>query len=182
MSSMNTNMNMNNKSIPNSSNSNQNVDSDLIKYPSSKIIICCNYMGYVPMVIFELNPNFSIFVIPINTFIGIFVSVLVGFNVSLNIFLLKQLKSLRLLPSKNVLGVLGIGTSLFVGCPTCAGNLFYSLVGFSSLVVFSSLNTFQIIFVFATIPLLIFSIWFMIKQLKRNYLNICTFSKSKDIK
>ena len=124
------NMNMNNKSIPNSGSNIQNADSEVVKYPNSKIIICCNYMGYVPMVIFELNPNFAIFVIPVNTFIGIFISVLVGFNVSLNIFLLKQLKSLKLLPSKNVLGVLGIGTGMFVGCPTCAGNLFYSLAGF----------------------------------------------------
>jgi hypothetical protein len=183
MNSMNmSSMNMNDNSILNSGSSDQNDDSNLIKYPNSKIIICCNYMGYVPMVIFELNPNFSIFVIPVNTFIGIFVSVLVGINISLNIFLLKQLRSLRLQPSKNVLGIFGIGTGLFVGCPTCAGNLFYSLAGFSSLVAFSSLNTFQIIFVFASIPLLIFSTWFMIKQLRKNYLNTCRLSKSKDIR
>jgi hypothetical protein len=88
-------------------------------------------MGYVPMVIFEVNLNFSIFLIPLNTFSGTIVSVLVGINITLNIVLLKRLKPIRLLPSKNVLGVLWIGTGLFIGCPTGAGNLFYSLAGFS---------------------------------------------------
>lgn len=181
MDSMNmSSMHMNtNKPVLNNNNVNQNDESNLVKYPNSRIIICCNYMGYVPMVIFELNPNFSIFVIPLNTIIGIFVSVLVGMNISLNLFLLKQRKSSKtLLPSKNIFGALGIGTGLFVGCPTCAGSFFYSLAGFSStVVVFSSLNSFQILFVFASIPLLVFSIWFMTKQLRKNYTNSCSIPK-----
>ncbi len=164
-------MDMNNNHSK-SEEKNQTDISTATKYPNTKIIICCNYIGYVPMVIFEINSHFSIFIIPINFIVGTIVSVLVGLNISINIFLLKQLRSLRL-SKKNLFGALGITTGLFVGCPTCAGSFFYSLVGVSSLIVFSSLNTIQMMFVSISIPLLIVSILVMMKILKRNYLDSC---------
>ena len=115
-------------------------------YPNTQIIICCNTIGYVPMLIVKMTEYFSILIIPLNLLIAITLSTLVGLNTSLNIYLLSRKNSIGL-SKKNYFGVLGISTGLFVGCPTCTGSLFYSLVGFSSLVLFSSLNFYQIIFV-----------------------------------
>lgn len=143
-----------------------------IKYPNYKLIICCNYMGYVPMLIIQLYENLSILIIPLNLVIGVILSILVGLNVTLNIFTLFKIRSLKL-TKRNLLGVMGISTGLFVGCPTCTGTLFYSLIGFSSLTLFASLNIYQALFIVISIPLLLGSIIFMLKILRDNYLNSC---------
>jgi hypothetical protein len=141
-------------------------------YPSSKLVICCNKIGYVPMWITSFSKNFSFLLIPANFITGLIISTLVGFNISLNIYLLKQLKKKLLNVSRrNVLSVLGISSGLFIGCPTCAGSLFYSVAGFSSLVAFSSLSFYQIVFVAISIPLLTLSVVIMGKILKREYSN-----------
>ncbi len=145
-------------------------------YPKYNLIICCNSLGYVPMIIFSVNSNFSFLIIPINFLLGIVISILVGMNVTFNIFLLKQLKSLKL-SKRSFFSFLGMSSGLFVGCPTCAGSFFYSLAGFSSIITFSSLSVYQIIFVIISIPLLIFSIVIMAKVLKKRYVESCSVKK-----
>jgi hypothetical protein len=141
-------------------------------YPNSQLIICCNTIGYIPMLIVKLTENFSILIIPLNLLIATTLSILVGLNISLNIYLLSRKKSIKL-SRKNYFGVLGISTGLFVGCPTCTGSLFYSLVGFGSLVFFSSLNFFQIIFVVISIPMLFISLLIMMRVLQNSFLDSC---------
>lgn len=58
-------------------------------FPSLTLTVCCNFPGYVPMVTIQLNPEFSILIIPINVILAIIVSVLVGINATLNIYALK---------------------------------------------------------------------------------------------
>jgi hypothetical protein len=72
---------------------------------------------------------------------------------------------------------LGISAGLFVGCPTCTGSLFYSLVGFSSLVLFTSLNFYQTIFVVISIPMLFISLLMMMKMLQKSYIDSCKLEK-----
>jgi hypothetical protein len=141
-------------------------------YPKYNLIICCNSIGYVPMLIFTLNSNFSILLIPINFLLGVVISILVGFCINFNIYLIGQFKALQL-SKKNIFGVLGISSGLFIGCPTCAGSFFFSLAGFSSLITFSFLSVYQIIFIFTSIPLLILSIIIMAKLLQKKYLDSC---------
>jgi len=141
-------------------------------YPKYNLIICCNSLGYVPMIIFSISNNFSILLIPINFLLGIVISILVGLNLTLNIYLLKQINSLKL-SRRNFFSFLGISSGLFVGCPTCAGSFFYSLAGFSSLITFSYLSIYQIIFVAISIPLLIMSIIVMAKLMRIKYLDHC---------
>ena len=141
-------------------------------YPKYDLIICCNSVGYVPMVILSINSNFSFLLIPINFFLGLVISTLVGFNMTFNIYLLKQLKSMKL-SKRNFLSFVGISSGLFVGCPTCAGSFFYSIAGFSSLITFSYLSTYQIMFILISIPLLIINMVIMAKLLQRRYLNSC---------
>ena len=141
-------------------------------YPKYNLIICCNSLGYVPMLILSINSAFSILLIPINFLLGVVISILVGFNITFNIYLIGQIKKLN--PSKrNFFSMFGITSGLFIGCPTCAGSFFYSLAGFSSLVTFSFLSLYQIIFVFISIPLLVLSVVFMAKLLQKKYLESC---------
>jgi hypothetical protein len=148
------------------------VQNNNILYPSYKLIICCNYIGYLPMLILKLNESLSILIIPLNLIIGITLSVLVGLNVTLNIFILIKNRTERL-SKRNLLGAVGISTGLFVGCPTCTGSLFYSLVGFSSMVLLSSLNIYQIFFVIISIPMLFGSLILMMNILRKTYLRSC---------
>jgi hypothetical protein len=143
-----------------------------ISYPTYKLIICCNYIGYLPMLILQLNESFSILIIPLNLIIGITLSVLVGLNVTLNIFILSQNRTVKM-SRRNLFGAVGISTGLFVGCPTCTGSLFYSLVGFSSMVLLSSLNIYQILFVVISIPMLFVSLFLMMNILRKTYLKSC---------
>jgi hypothetical protein len=148
------------------------VQNNNIIYPTYKLIICCNYIGYLPMLILQLNESLSILIIPLNLIIGITLSVLVGLNVTLNIFILVMNRTERL-SKRNLFGAVGISTGLFVGCPTCTGSLFYSLVGFSSMVLLSSLNIYQILFVIISIPMLFGSLILMMNILRRTYLKSC---------
>ncbi|MDQ4074020.1 MAG: hypothetical protein M3162_06915 [Thermoproteota archaeon] len=150
---------------------------DLSKtYPSYRMIICCKDMGYVPMLITYISPNLSFLLIPINFAAGLFVSVLVGLNVALNVFLLQEMKAKLLkLSKKSILGVFGISSGLFIGCPTCAGSLFYSVAGFSSIVAISSLSLYQVLFVLVSIPLLMISIVVMTRILKEKDIESCNY-------
>ena len=148
---------------------------DLIKsidYPTYKLIICCNYIGYLPMLILQLSESLSIMVIPLNLIIGVTLSILVGLNVTLNIFIYSKNRTAEM-SRRNLFGAVGISTGLFVGCPTCTGSLFYSLVGFSSMVLASSLNTYQILFVIISIPMLFGSLILMMNILRKTYLKSC---------
>ena len=161
----------------NPSNSNLN-DSDAsdpkyYSYPKYNLIICCNSMGYVPMLIMSINSSFSILLIPINFLLGVVISILVGFNITFNIYLIRQIKKLNL-SKRNFFSIFGITSGLFIGCPTCAGSFFYSLAGFSSLITFSFLSAYQIIFVLISIPLLVLSVVFMAKLLQKTYLESCS--------
>ena len=148
------------------------VQNNSIIYPTYKLIICCNYIGYLPMLILQLNESLSVLIIPLKLIIAITLSVLVGLNVTLNIFILLKNRTERL-SKRNLVGAVGISTGLFVGCPTCTGSLFYSLVGFSSMVLLSSLNIYQILFVIISIPMLFGSLILMMNILRKTYLKSC---------
>ncbi|MFI5406396.1 MAG: hypothetical protein ACHQ1D_07775 [Nitrososphaerales archaeon] len=153
----------------------ESLNTDLVSsidYPTYKLIICCNYIGYLPMLILQLSESLSILIIPLNLIIGIALSVLVGLNVTLNIFILSKNRTVEM-SKRNLFGAVGISMGLFVGCPTCTGSLFYSLVGFSSLVFLSSLNIYQILFVIISIPMLFGSLIFMMNILRKTYLKSC---------
>jgi len=142
-------------------------------YPGYRIIICCNNFGYVPMLTININSNFSFLLIPLNFFLGIVISLLVGLNFSLSIFVIKRLRiKVKDLSKRNVFGSLGLSTGLLIGCPTCAGSLLYSIAGISSLIAFSSLILYQIFFIVISIPFLIVSLIIMTKLLRTSTCNV----------
>ncbi len=151
-----------------------NSEVDSMTYPAYRLIICCNNFGYVPMLTIYINSNFSFLLIPLNFFIGIIISLLVGLNISLNIYVIKQLQiNFRNLSKGNLFSGFGLTSGLLVGCPTCAGSLLYSIIGFSSLIAFSSLSLYQMFFVTISIPFLIVSLVIMTNLLRKRLSNVC---------
>jgi hypothetical protein len=133
-------------------------------YPDIRFVICCNHFGYVPMVTIYVTTNLSILLIPLNFYLGVVISMLVGITVALNVYGLKRINvNFRGLSKGRIFSGLGLTTGLLVGCPTCAGSLLYSIIGFSSLVTFSSLGLYQILFLVISIPFLIVSITILTK-------------------
>jgi hypothetical protein len=134
--------------------------------PSIKIVPCCNTIGYVPMTYIYLAENFFIFLIPINIVLLFIVSLLVGFNIAINIFMIKKLKENNNKQSK-FLGSIGATCGLFIGCPTCAGSIIAAVFGFSAgTTTISLLASFQTIFIIVSIPALISAPFLIAKTLK----------------
>jgi hypothetical protein len=149
-----------------------NMTKDNVYYPKYNLIICCNFIGYVPMLILSVNSNFSFLLIPMNFLLGLVISILVGLNLTLNVYILKRIRSMKI-SKRNFYGLLGMSSGLFVGCPTCAGSFFYSLAGFSSLIAFSYLSLYQIVFILISIPLLLISLIALSKIGQKKYLDSC---------
>ncbi|MDX1371256.1 MAG: hypothetical protein R3321_02235 [Nitrososphaeraceae archaeon] len=134
-------------------------------YPSVKIIPCCGTVGYVPMIYVYITPYFFMFLIPLNLLLVLIVSMLVGFNISLYIFSLKKIKEKR----DGIIGGIGATCGLFIGCPTCAGTIIAAIfsvaVGTTSI---SALASFQILFISASIPILVITPFLIAKRMSRN--------------
>ena len=76
-----------------------------------------------------LTDHFLILSVPINIVLVAVVSILVGFNVSLNVYALKLTKKFSHTKKlSSLLGSVGLTSGLFIGCPTCAGSLFSLLL------------------------------------------------------
>jgi hypothetical protein len=135
--------------------------------PSLFVTLCCNYPGYVPMITVELTELFSILVIPLNLILAISVSVLVGFNMALNMSLLGIFRNQS--QSKfPIVSTFGVFSGLFIGCPTCAGSLFTALVGFSTSAVVTALASFQSLFIAISIPILVVTPLLIIRKAMKN--------------
>lgn len=128
-----------------------------ISVPSINVITCCNVPGYVPLFAAYITNHFLILLIPINIILAVVISVLVGFNISLNLFVYKMMK-VQGTRKFTFFESIGVTTGLFVGCPTCAGSLFSALFGFGSGgTAFALLAPFQTLFIIVSIPTLIIS-------------------------
>jgi hypothetical protein len=119
------------------------------------------------MITAELTELFSILIIPINLILAIVVSILVGFNLALNVHFLRMFRnqSQRRFPIASTFGVF---SGLFIGCPTCAGSLFTMIVGFGASTVVSALAPLQSLFIAISIPILIVIPLLIIREMKNN--------------
>lgn len=136
-----------------------------ILVPSVNIVPCCNIPGYVPMFTAYLTDHFLVLLIPINIILAITVSVLVGINFALSVYTLKLTRM-----SKNKVSFMqsiGLTGGLFVGCPTCAGSIFSTLLGFSAGTTIAALALFQTLFIAITVPALIITPILIIHKIRR---------------
>ena len=135
-----------------------------ILVPSFNIVPCCNIPGYVPMFTAYLTDHFLVLLIPINIILAITVSVLVGINFALSVYTLKLTRM-----SKNKVSFMqsiGLTGGLFVGCPTCAGSIFSTLLGFSAGTTIAALALFQTLFIAITVPALIITPFLIIHKIR----------------
>ena len=136
-----------------------------ILVPSVNIVPCCNIPGYVPTFTAYLTDHFLVLLIPINIILAITVSALVGFNFALSVYTLKLTRM-----SKNKVSFMqsiGLTGGLFVGCPTCAGSIFSTLLGFSAGTTIAALALFQTLFIAITVPALIITPLLIIHKIRR---------------
>lgn len=138
--------------------------------PSIKIIPCCNTIGYVPITYIYLAEYFFIFLIPINIALVFIVSFFVGFNISINIFMIKRLKE-NYKNNKNnkskVIGGIGATCGLFIGCSTCAGSIIATILGYTAgTTTISILASFQTVFIVISIPALMIAPFLIAKTVK----------------
>ena len=148
-------------------NSTQLLPETASTYPYIKIIPCCNTIGYVPMTYVYLTTHFYILLIPINMLLALIVSMLVGFNASLNIFTLRKLKEEK---KSHLLGSVGTTCGLFIGCPTCAGSIITTILGFSAgTASVSLLAPFQTLFILLSIPVLLITPFLTARSLRMNF-------------
>ena len=126
-----------------------------IVVPSVNVIPCCDLPGYVPIFTTYLTDHFLILLIPINVILALVVSILAGFNITLNLYLLK-LTRIQNTKKISFVGSIGLMSGLFIGCPTCAGSLLYTLLGFSiGTTTVAALAPLQTILIIVSIPALI---------------------------
>lgn len=135
--------------------------------PSVDMIPCCAAPGYMPMLTIYITDHFLILIIPINVILATVVSVLVGFNVALSVFAYRLKKSLQ--TNTSITAGIGATTGLFVGCPTCAGSLFSSLIGIGVAGAGTSasvLAPFQTLFIAASIPALVIAPFLIARSIR----------------
>ncbi len=126
-----------------------------IAVPSFEMIPCCAAPGYMPMFTVYFTDHFLLLVIPVNVILAVMVSIMVGFNVALSVYAYRLSKTVQTRTS--MVGGIGATTGLFVGCPTCAGSIFSTVLGLGVAgagASTSALASFQTVFILASIPAL----------------------------
>jgi hypothetical protein len=138
-----------------------------IAVPSFIITPCCNIIGYVPMLAAYLTDHFLVLLIPINVILLVLVSVLVGFDISLNLYALKLTKKIQNTKKITLFGSLGATCGLFIGCPTCAGSLLSALIGFSTgTTIIAAIAPLQTLFILLSIPALVTAPFLIAREIR----------------
>jgi len=140
---------------------------DTINFPSFALTLCCGSPGYFPMATIRLTENLSVLLIPLNLILAVSVSLLVGFNIVLNVhaFQLARSQARRKLSAVSSMGAF---SGLFIGCPTCAGALFSVLLGFGTGTAVSILAPFQTLFILISLPVLVLTSILLIRNVRNN--------------
>ena len=128
-----------------------------ITSPGWSAAACCGSVGTVPAVVVYVAPqaHLALQLLPLDALFAVLVPLLVGFNVTVAVHLLRD-RVVR--TNAGWMSTLGVLTGLFTGCPTCAGYFLASAVGglgATSLAI--ALAPYQVLFVVVSIPLLALS-------------------------
>ena len=161
----------------------ENLFSELygVKIPSIILTPCCDSIGNIPFISIYLSEHFGLLIKPISFIVLPIISVLVGINLCLVIFVWKHKP--KTAHFKWYAG-LGAVMGLFTGCPTCAGFMFMGIMP-SSFAIFTislfSINSFvQYFLILVTIPVLLLGPYILFKSLTS--MNNCTLNKGTFIK
>lgn len=115
--------------------------------------------GYVPTMAIHVTDQIGILIIPINLLISILISILVGFNGMITVYVIKRLPKgmrLRTCPSPTIMNFLSSIIGIFAACPTCASfYIFAALMGSIAPTIAAFTATFYTVFLGTSIPLII---------------------------
>ena len=140
-------------------------------------------MGYVPTMAAYFTEHIGLLIMPINFFIILIVSALVGFNAVLSIYAFDnrpKRSTATTTTTASFLGALGVTTSLFAACPTCASfYLFTIMAGSLAPTVAAFTATFYAVFIALSIPLLIVTPFLTALSLRRALFSQCLLDKDE---
>jgi len=140
---------------------------DAINFPSFALTVCCGSPGYFPMATIRLTENLTVLLIPLNLILAVSVSVLVGFNIALNVYAL-QLARLHARRKISAVSTMGAFSGLFVGCPTCAGGVVSAVLGFGTGTAVSILAPFQTLFILMSLPILVLTSFLLVRNVRHS--------------
>ena len=138
-----------------------------IYYPSFMLTICCGSTGYFPMLTISLTENISVLLIPLNLILAVSVSLLVGFNIALNVYAFQLVRSHT---ERKIYGFFTMGafSGLFIGCPTCAGTIFAAVFGLGTGTAVSVLAPFQTAFILMSLPILVLTSFLLLRNIRNS--------------
>ena len=143
-----------------------------VTQPGWSYVTCCGVTGTVPKLVVYLSPSLHLgmVLVPLSLLFLFVVPVLVGFNVALSYYALRQssfpVSGRWLLSSGAVVG-------LFTACPTCAGLFLASSIGGIGTTLAVALAPYQLLFIAVTIPVLLLGPLLTALSVKRSYEASC---------
>ncbi|MGD0638172.1 MAG: hypothetical protein ABSA72_09065 [Nitrososphaerales archaeon] len=135
-------------------------------------LTCCGDTGTVPKLIVYISPalHLGMVLVPLSLLFLFVVPILVGFNVALSYYALRQ--SSFPMSGRWLVGS-GAVVGLFTACPTCAGLFLASSVGGIGTTLAVALAPYQLLFIAVTIPVLLVGPLFTALSVKRSYEASC---------
>ncbi|MDA4113169.1 MAG: hypothetical protein OK474_03900 [Thaumarchaeota archaeon] len=143
-----------------------------VTQPSWSYLSCCGDTGTIPEISVYLAPSLHLgmVLVPLSLLFLFVVPLLVGFNVMMSYYALRQasfpMSGRWLMSSGAVVG-------LFTACPTCAGLFLAGSIGGLGTTLAVALAPYQLLFIAVTIPVLLSGPFFTALSVKRSYEASC---------
>ena len=147
-----------------------------LSVPMAEISPCCAIPGQMPMILATFTEHWGFQLVPLNLVLWIVVSFLVGLNFAI------MSKAFLMARKGKGLGIFGAATGCFVGCPTCAGTIFFMLTNLgitaTSTAAAIFLTTYQLqlqsVFMAISIPALVITPYIMAKAIRKSSQESCS--------
>ena len=144
--------------------------------PMAEISPCCGLPGQMPMILAAFTEHWGFQLIPLNLVLWVVVSFLVGLNFTM------MAKAFSIAKKSKGLGIFGAATGCFVGCPTCAGTIFFLLTNMGITATTTATTIFlttyglqlQSIFMAISIPALLATPYIMAKAIRKSSQESCS--------
>jgi hypothetical protein len=147
--------------------------------PMAELSPCCDLPGQMPMILATFTEHWGFQLIPLNLVLWVTVSSLVGLNFAM------MINAFSIAKKSKGLGIFGAATGCFVGCPTCAGTIFFLLTNMGITATTTATTIFltsyelqlQSIFMAISIPALLATPYLMAKAIRKSRMGSCALEQ-----
>ena len=147
-----------------------------LSVPLAEISPCCGLPGQMPMILVTFTQHWGFQLIPLNLLLWVTISFLVGLNFTM------MAKAFSIARKSKGLGIVGAASGCFVGCPTCAGTIFFLLTNMGITATTTATTIFltsyglqlQSIFMAISIPALLATPYIMAKAIRKSSRESCS--------